>query len=68
MQKGLVIYENKADQQVREFVVDYDPDSVKEAFSKAADIVWAINNGRELDCSNNPLDDECEQCRGWEAP
>lgn len=66
--KGLVLYENKADQQVREFVVDYDPDVTKNLFDIAEDIVWAFKNGRELACSNAPIVGECNECRGWEAP
>lgn len=65
--KGLVIYEQKADQQVREFLVDYDPKVTDSLFSSAADIVWAINNGRDLACSNEPLGD-CDQCSNWTAP
>lgn len=61
--RAVAIYEQKADQQVREFVIEYDPDAMAAQFSTAADIMWAISKGREIACSNGT---DCAQCRGWE--
>ena len=66
--KGVVVYENKADQQVREFAIEYDESATKDAFDMAADVMWAFNNGRDLTCSNAPFTTECDQCKGWVQP
>lgn len=65
--KGLIVYEHKADQQVREFTVDYDVDTTTKLFDIAADIQWAFHQDRDLACSNDPRGD-CNECRGWEPP
>ena len=62
--RGLVIYEQKADQQVREFPIEYDERATDDLFQRAVDIIWAIDKGREVQCSKN-YDGDCYECRGW---
>lgn len=60
---GVVIYENKPDQQVREFRIEYDSRATDDLFNQAADIMWHVNKGKEIACSN--AFDGCAQCKGW---
>ena len=62
IKRGVVIYEYKSDQQVREFVIEYDPRWTKDLFETADDIVWAISMGREVKCPYGG----CPQCRAYE--
>lgn len=45
------IYELKANQDYKEFSVQYNPEFVKEIFEKALDVTWAVNNSRPPLCS-----------------
>jgi hypothetical protein len=45
------IYELKANQDYKEFVVAYNPEFTKEIFDKALDIAWAAENKRPPMCS-----------------
>jgi hypothetical protein len=67
VKRAVAIYENKADQQVREFVIDYDESATDSLFNTAADIMWAIDKGRDVDCVEGAGRD-CAECRGWEQP
>lgn len=62
IQRGIVVYENKADQQVREFVVEYDPRWTDHLWDMAYDIEWQISKGREVRCPHGG----CAQCREYE--
>lgn len=62
--RGLVIYEQKADQQVREFPIEYDERATDDLFNRAADIVWAVDKGRDVECSRI-YGGDCAECRGW---
>ena len=55
------IYELKANQDYREFVVKYNPEFVEEIFDKALDVVWAFNNDRPPMCSIN-AEKGCKRC------
>lgn len=60
--RGLVIYEHKADQQVREFVVERNDRWTNRLFEAAGDIVWAIERGRDVKCQHGG----CAKCRAFE--
>ena len=62
----IIIYENKADQQVREFVVKPDSRTVTPLIDAAKDIMWAVSRHREVSC-NIGGKDLCPQCRRYEA-
>jgi hypothetical protein len=55
------IYELKANQEYKEFVVKYNPEYTAELFDKALDVAWAVNNDRPPLCS---IDSEkgCKRC------
>lgn len=55
------IYELKANQDYKEFVVAYNPEFTVEIFDKALDVVWAVNNKRPPVCSIDPLNG-CKRC------
>jgi len=55
------IYELKANQDYKEFVVTYNYDYVKEFFDKALDVAWAVENNRPPLCSIDPVKG-CERC------
>jgi len=48
------IYELKADQDYKEFVVKADFELVEDKFYKAKEVVDAVKEGTPLECSNNP--------------
>lgn len=60
--RGVVVYEYKADQQVREFVIEYDPRWTDDLFEIADDITWAISVGREVKCPYGG----CAACKAYE--
>jgi len=60
--RGVIGYEHKADQQVREFVVGYDPRWTDHLWDMAKDIEWQISKGREVKCPYGG----CPQCREYE--
>jgi hypothetical protein len=55
------IYELKANQEYKEFVVRYNPEYTAEIFDKALDVAWAVNNNRPPLCN---IDSEkgCKRC------
>lgn len=55
------IYELKANQDYKEFVVKYNPEFVVDIFDKALDVSWAVDNNRPPLCS---IDTEkgCKRC------
>ena len=55
------IYELKANQDYKEFIVQYNPEFTQEIFDKALDVSWAVDNGRPPICSINPTKG-CERC------
>lgn len=63
IQRGVVVYEYKADQQVREFVIEYDPRWTDHLWEVAADIEWAISKDREIKCPRGG----CAQCHAYEG-
>lgn len=56
------IYELKADQAYKEFVVQYNPEHVSKIFESALDVVWAVDNNRPPVCTVNPLIG-CKRCQ-----
>jgi hypothetical protein len=59
------IYEYKLNGATKEFVVEYDPDSVAHLLDDALDIVYAVEKKRPVRCNNDA--DGCAQCRPFEA-
>lgn len=55
------IYELKANQEYKEFVVKYNPEYTAEIFDKALDVAWAVNNDRPPMCSLDP-EHGCKRC------
>jgi len=55
------IYELKANQEYKEFVVEYNPEFTAEIFEKALDVAWAAQNDRAPLCSIN-IEKGCKRC------
>ena len=55
------IYELKANQDYKEFVVSYNPEFVSDIFDKALDVAWAVNNERPPLCTLDPVNG-CVRC------
>ena len=55
------IYELKANQEYKEFVVTYNPEFTAEIFDKALDVAWAAENSRPPVCSIDP-NKGCKRC------
>lgn len=55
------IYELKANQEYKEFVVKYNAEYTAEIFDKARDVAWAVENNREPVCNIN-LEKGCKRC------
>lgn len=55
------IYELKANQEYKEFVVKYNPDYTAEIFDKALDVAWAVENNKEPVCNIDP-EKGCKRC------
>ena len=55
------IYELKANQDYKEFVVQYTPEFVEGLFERALDISWAVDNERPPMCNLDPIKG-CERC------
>lgn len=55
------LYECKANQAYKEFVVQYDPDSVEYVFDLAKDIAWGLDNDRAPGCNLDPQKG-CKKC------
>ena len=62
LRRAVVLYEHKADQRVREFVVTYRSDWTMDLFDTALDIKWAVDNDREIRCPYGG----CSQCESYE--
>lgn len=62
IQRGVFIYEHKADQQIREFVVTRNDRWTDPLFDTAMDVVWAVDRDREIKCPYGG----CGQCRAYE--
>jgi hypothetical protein len=62
IRRAVVIYEHKADQKVREFVIERNDSWTDPLFDTATDIAWAISKGREVKCP----DGGCAKCRAFE--
>lgn len=56
------LYELKADQSVKEFVVSYDPAVSKDALDDAYDVVRAVEEGTPPECATGG----CKQCEPFE--
>lgn len=56
------IYENKADQAFKEFLVTHDPEVSGPLLELALDVMWAVEKGREPDC----VKDGCANCKLYE--
>jgi len=59
------IYENKADQDYREFAIRRDYELVRHVFDGAKKVVDAVNKNEAPKCSNN-LGGTCKHCAGYE--
>ena len=55
------LYELKANQEYKEFVVKYNPEYTAEIFDKALDVAWAVNNNRPPVCNIDP-EKGCKRC------
>ena len=60
--RGVFVYEHKADQQVREFVIARNDRWTDPLFETVDDINWAIGQGREVRCPYGG----CAECRSYE--
>jgi hypothetical protein len=60
------IYELKANQDYKEFVVAYNPEFTKEIFDKALDVAWAADNKRPPVCSIDPAKG-CKRCEPFQG-
>lgn len=60
--RAVAVYEHKADQQAREFVVEYEERWTNDIWDTALDIQWSIDKGREVRCPYGG----CRQCRAYE--
>jgi len=58
------IYELKADQSYKEFVVKSDYGSVAHIFEGAEEVVSAVNSNKEPECTNKP-GGTCKQCSSY---
>lgn len=55
------IYELKANQEYKEFVVKYNPEFTADIFDKALDVAWAVKSDRPPVCSIN-ASEGCKRC------
>ena len=60
------IYELKANQEYKEFVVTYNPEFTKDIFDKALDVAWAADNKRPPVCSIDPAKG-CKRCEPFQG-
>lgn len=63
VRRAVIIYEQKADQQYKEFVVTRLDKWSEPMMSTALDIVWALDNGREMACPHSG----CKYCKAYES-
>ena len=59
------IYELKANQEYKEFVVAYNPEFTKDIFDRALDVAWAAKNKRPPVCSIDPAKG-CKRCEPFQ--
>ena len=59
------IYELKANQEYKEFVVAYNPEFTKDIFDRALDVAWAAKNIRPPVCSIDPVKG-CKRCEPFQ--
>ena len=59
------IYELKANQEYKEFVVAYNPEFTKDIFDRALDVAWAAENKRPPVCSIDPKKG-CKRCEPFQ--
>jgi hypothetical protein len=62
LERAVVIYEHKADQQVREFPIVRNDSFTDPLFDAALDIAWAMDRGREVKCPFGG----CSKCKSYE--
>ena len=55
------LYELKANQDYKEFEVQYDPEYVANVFENALDVKWAVDNKRPPACNIDPVNG-CKRC------
>ena len=58
------IYELKANQDYKEFVVAYDPKISEPYFTAALDVAWAVDNNRPPACSIDSVIG-CKRCQPY---
>jgi hypothetical protein len=58
------IYELKANQDYKEFVVKYNPEFTKDLFDQALDIAWAVDNNRPPMCNIDAVKG-CKRCEPY---
>jgi hypothetical protein len=58
------IYELKANQDYKEFVVKYNPEFTKDLFDQALDIAWAVDNNRPPVCNIDAVKG-CKRCEPY---
>jgi hypothetical protein len=56
------LYELKANQDYKEFVVSYAPEYVEPFFNNSLDVVWAVKNERPPMCSIDSIKG-CDRCK-----
>ena len=59
------LYECKANQEYREFVVKYQPELVEDIFDAARDIAWGLDHDQPPLCNQDPRQG-CKLCATWE--
>lgn len=64
--RALVLYECKANQQPKEFVVERNSDIIADVLDNAYDLVRMVDRVQEPPCSNNPAKG-CAQCKEFAA-
>lgn len=63
-QEAVIIYENKATQEIKEFVIPKSDFGIEHLFEAAKMIVDAIDNKTPLSCNISPTG--CSKCKGYE--
>jgi hypothetical protein len=61
--RACIVYEHKADQQVREFIITRNDRWTDPLFDTAMDIVWALDKGRDVKCPYSG----CARCKAFEG-
>jgi hypothetical protein len=63
-QEAVIIYENKATQEIKEFVIPKSDFGIEHLFEAAKLIVDAVDNKTPLSCNISPTG--CSKCKGYE--